>query len=157
MMIPLAGIDLLLHQTSLKHSRDRKGQLLVLDLIRRKFIRATPEEIVRQLWIDYFLTIVKVNIKLIAVERVFNIDGMLRRFDLVIFDKSTHPILLAEFKAPGIKINQSAFDQIARYNMQLKVPYSLISNGNQHYCFQIDDEARGFVWQKTLPILPPSL
>ena len=82
---------------------------------------------------------------------MLNIDGMLRRFDLVIFDKTTHPLLLAEFKGPGIKVHQSAFDQIARYNMQLHVPYSLISNGTQHYCFQIDDEVKGFVWQKELP------
>ena len=154
-MVSLADIDLLPLQSSLKYSRDRKGQLLVLDPVRRKFIRATPEEIVRQLWIVYFLNITKVNIKLISVERVFNIDGMLRRFDLVIFDKSTHPVLLAEFKGPGIKIHQSAFDQIARYNMQLQVPYSLISNGSLHYCFKIDNVAKGFVWQKSLPEFLP--
>ncbi len=151
-MTLLTGIDLLPLQTSLKYSRDRKGQVLVLDPVRRKFVRATPEEIVRQMWIAHFINIVMVNIKLISVERVFMIEGMLRRFDLVIFDKSTHPVLLAEFKAPGIKIQQSTFDQIARYNMQLHVPYSLISNGSQHYCFQIDDEKKGFIWQKELPI-----
>ena len=150
-MTPLTGIDLLSLQSTLKYSRDRKGQSLVLDPVRRKFVRATPEEIVRQLWIAHFVNLTKVNIKLISVERVFNIDGMLRRFDLVIFDKSTHPVLLAEFKAPGIKIQQSVFDQIARYNMQLHVPYSLVSNGSQHYCFQIDDEKKGFVWQEELP------
>ncbi|SRR5258706_896032 len=152
-MTPLTGIDLLILQSSLKYSRDRKNQLLVLDPTRRKFVRATPEEIVRQLWIAYFINILKVNIKLISVERVFNINGMLRRFDLVIFDRSTHPVLLAEFKGPGIKIIQSTFDQIAHYNMQLRVPYSLISNGGQHYCFQIDDEKKGFIWQDELPIL----
>ncbi len=151
-MTPLTGIDLLPLQSSLKYSRDRKGQVLVLDPVRRKFVRATPEEIVRQMWIIYFINIAIINIKLISVERVFMIEGMLRRFDLVIFDKSTHPVLLAEFKAPEIKIQQSTFDQIARYNMQLHVPYSLISNGSQHYCFQIDDEKKGFIWQKELPI-----
>ena len=150
-MVSLADIDLLPLQSSLKYSRDRKGQLLVLDPVRRKFIRATPEEIVRQLWILYFLNIPKVNIKLISVERAFNINGLLRRFDLVIFDRSTHPILLAEFKAPDIKINQSTFDQIAHYNMQLQVPYSLISNGDKHYCFQIDDAEKSFIWQKAFP------
>jgi len=152
-MTPLTDIDLLHLQSTLKYSRDRRGQLLVLDPVRRKFIRATPEEMVRQLWIAYFLNITKVNIKLISVERVFNIQGMLRRFDLVIFDKSTHPVLLAEFKGPGIKIHQSAFDQIGHYNMQLQVPYSLVSNGSQHYCFQIDDVVKRFVWQKELPAL----
>lgn len=150
-MIPLNNIDLLPLQSSLKFSRDKKGQLSVLDPVRKKFVRATPEEVVRQLWLVHFLQNHKVNIKLISVERMFNIDGMLRRFDLVIFDKTTHPLLLAEFKGPGIKVHQSAFDQIARYNMQLHVPYSLISNGSMHYCFQIDDVGKGFIWQKELP------
>jgi len=104
------------------------------------------------LWIAYFLNVLKINIKLISVERLFIIHGLPRRFDLVIFDKSTHPILLAEFKSPGIKIQQSAFDQISHYNMQLKVPYSLISNGTMHYCFKIDHEAKGYSWQEKLPI-----
>ncbi|HZV68254.1 MAG TPA: type I restriction enzyme HsdR N-terminal domain-containing protein [Saprospiraceae bacterium] len=152
-MIPLNNIDLLSFQENLKYDRDSLGQLLVLDPVRKKYIRTTPEEIVRQLWIVYFLNILKLNIKLIAVERLFVINGMPRRFDLVIFGKSTQPILLAEFKGPGIRIQQSVFDQIAQYNMKLQVPYSLVSNGSEHYCFQIDDEVKGFIWQENLPVL----
>lgn len=152
-MISLAVIDLFSLQSSLKYSRDHKGQLQVFDPVRKKFIFTNPEEIVRQLWIVYFLDVLKVNSKLIAVERSFEINGMPRRFDLVIFGKTTQPILLAEFKGPGIKIAQSVFDQIGHYNMALKVPYALVSNGSEHYCFQIDDEAKGFVWQTKLPDL----
>ena len=152
-MIALQGIDILDLQSSLKISLDEHRIPVVFDPLRKKNIRSTPEEIVRQLWIAYFLDIMKLNRKLIAVERAFRVEGMMRRFDLVIFDQSTYPILLAEFKGPEIPITQFAFDQIARYNMQLNVPYSLISNGRQHYCFQIDDGERKFVWQKKLPIL----
>jgi hypothetical protein len=76
-----------------------------------------------------------------------------KRFDLVIFSNTTNPLLLAEFKGPGIKITQSTFDQVAQYNMALQVPYALVSNGMQHFCFQIDDAKKGFVWQKELPVL----
>lgn len=151
-MNQLKGIDILLLQSSLKISYDKRGLPLVFDPLRKKYIRTTPEEIVRQLWIHYFLDVIHLNGRLIAIERAFTIHGLIRRFDLVIFDKSTHPILLAEFKGPAIKITQSTFDQIARYNMQLKVPYSLISNGTNHYCFHIDDEKKGFVWQEKLPM-----
>lgn len=150
-MISLPDIDLLSLQSSLKYSRDHKGQLQVFDPVRKKFIKTNPEEMVRQLWITFFINIVKVNPKLISVERLFLINGLPRRFDLVIFEKSTHPILLAEFKAPGIKIQQSVFDQIGHYNMALNVPYSLVSNGSDHYCFKIDHEDKGFVWQTKLP------
>ena len=115
-------------------------------------IRVTPEEMVRQLWIHFFLTTSHWNPKLMAVERAFDFHGMTRRFDLVLFDNSTHPFLLAEFKGPGIPITQSSFDQIARYNMKLNVPYSLVSNGYQHYCFQIDDIKREFTWLAKLPL-----
>ncbi|MDQ3016141.1 MAG: type I restriction enzyme HsdR N-terminal domain-containing protein [Bacteroidota bacterium] len=152
-MNPLKGIDLLSQQTSLKLGKDKRGLAMVFDPLRKKYIRTTPEEIVRQLWIRYFLNELNLNCKLIAVERAFQIQGMIRRFDMVIFDKNTHPILLIEFKAPDIPIRQMSFDQIARYNMQLKVPYSLISNGRQHYCFRIDDDKKQFVWQDHLPVL----
>jgi len=112
---------------------------------------ATPEEIVRQLWIAYFTEYLKVNPKLIAIERAFSIHGLDKRFDLVIFSNTTMPVLLAEFKAPGVKITQSTFDQIAQYNMALHVPFSLVSNGMQHFCFQVDDDKKGFVWQNQLP------
>lgn len=150
-MIPLQGIDVLSLQSSLKLSKDKMGLTLVLDPLRKKYIRTTPEEIVRQLWILYFLEVVKINERLISVERAFNIHGMRRRFDLVVFDKSTHPILLTEFKSPSVAISQNTFDQIARYNMQLQVPYSLISNGYSHFCFEIDDQKKSFVWQEKLP------
>ena len=152
-MLQLTGIDILSLQRSLKINSDKHGLSVVFDPLRRKYILTTPEEIVRQLWIIYFLDVALVSKKLMAVERKFQFNGMTRRFDLVIFDKSTHPVLLAEFKGPGIRINQSTFDQIARYNMQLQVPYSLISNGSQHYCFQIDDEKKVFVWQDTIPVM----
>lgn len=140
-------------QSMLRNSKDMDGVSVLFDPVRRKNVRATPEELVRQLWILYFLETLSLNPKLIAVERSFMINGMKRRFDLVIFDKSTTPVLLAEFKAPGIQISQATFDQIAQYNMELQVPYAMVSNGTLHYCFKIDDEKRGFEFLAELPLL----
>ena len=108
----------------------------------------------RQLWILYFLEIVRINPKLIAVERSIKISGVSRRFDLVVFDKSTAPVLLAEFKAPDVLISQAAFDQIGHYNMELHVPYSLVSNGIKHYCFRVDEEKRRFEFLDDISTLP---
>jgi hypothetical protein len=132
---------------------DQKGSPTVFDPLRRKYVRATPEEIVRQLWILYFLESLSINPKLIAVERSIVIHGMKKRFDLVIFSKTTEPLLLIELKAPGIAIQQNVFDQIAQYNMGMHVPYALISNGEIHYCFQIDDQKRAFTFLENLPTL----
>lgn len=150
-MKPLSGYDILTWQSALRYQKDPKGQTQVFDLLRKKFLIVTPEEIVRQLWISFLTTQLLINPKLIAVERAFSINGLDKRFDLVVFNKEAQPVLLAEFKGPGIRINQSTFDQIAHYNMALHVPYSLISNGVNHYCFKIDDELKSFVWQDALP------
>ncbi len=152
-MISLQHIDLLSLQSGLKYGKDENGIAVVFDRVRRKNVRATPEEMVRQLWIIYFLENLKLNPKLIAVERSFTIQGRLRRFDLVIFDKTAKPVLLAEFKAPEVKVTQLTFDQIGHYNMELRVPYALVSNGSQHYCFIIDDEKRGFEFLEDIPLL----
>jgi len=153
-MISLQQIDLLTLQSGIRISKDDKGVAMVFDPVRRKNVRATPEEIVRQLWIIYFLENLKLNPKLIAVERSFNILGKQRRFDLVIFDKAAKPVLLAEFKAPEVQVTQLTFDQIGHYNMELRVPYALVSNGSQHYCFIIDDDRRGFEFLEDIPLLP---
>ena len=150
-MTPLQLIDLLPFQSSLRYQKDKSGLTQVFDPIRKKHLIATPEEIVRQLWIAYITEFLKINPKLIAIERAFSIHGLDKRFDLVVFSNTPLPVLLAEFKSPGVKIAQSTFDQIAQYNMALHVPYSLVSNGMQHYCFQIDDERKEFVWLKDLP------
>ena len=150
-MIALKDIDLLSLQSGLKTSKDTKAVTMLFDPVRRKNIIVNPEEVVRQLWVLYFLEVLHINRKLIAIERSVKINGTKRRFDLMIFDKSTDPILLAEFKAPGAIINQAVFDQIGHYNMELNVPYSLVSNGSQHYCFMVDDEEKGFVFLKELP------
>jgi len=147
------NLDLLPFQSGLRYQKDKNGLTKIFDPLRKRYFIATPEEIVRQLWIVYLVDYLKLNPKLIAIERAFSINQLNKRFDLVIFSNTTKPVLLAEFKAPGVKITQSAFDQIAQYNMTLQVPYSLVSNGMQHFCFQIDDDRKGFVWQKELPVL----
>lgn len=153
-MVPLGGIDLLSLQSSLKTGQDNKGNVNVFDPLRKGYFPVTQEEMVRQLWIIYFLDVMLVSKKLMAVERAFHHSGFTRRFDLVIFDRTGKPLLLCEFKAPSVRITQATFDQIARYNMQLQVPFSLISNGNFHYCFQIDDVNKRFVWMDALPMPP---
>ena len=124
----------------------------MFDTVRRKKIKVTPEEIVRQLWITYFTTVRNVNPRLIAVERGFEAFGKKRRFDLVLFDKQQQPLLLAEFKAPDVAISQITFDQIAVYNMQLNIPFALVSNGRHHYCFRVEKDKKEYLFLDQLPV-----
>jgi hypothetical protein len=151
-LISLTQIDLLSFQDQLRIEKDAAGVSVVFDVVRRKKVRVTPEEIVRQLWITYFLQNRGLNPKLIAVERAFEAFGKRRRFDLVVFDNKQSPVLLAEFKAPEVVISQSTFDQIAVYNLQLNIPYALVSNGVRHFCFRTEDEIARYKFLEELPV-----
>lgn len=147
----LSGIDLLSLKSHLTIRRGNAGHSEVFDLVRRRYIRATPEEFVRQLWITYLIEIKQYNPKLIAVERAFKVHENMRRFDLVLMNSDGSIFLLAEFKAPDVPISQLTFDQVAVYNYALQVPFALVSNGMQHAIFQIDSEARSFRFMESLP------
>ncbi len=150
-MIPLTDIDLLGLQSRLIYGRDPVGRSTLFDPIRRKHIRTSPEEMVRQLWLLYLLEIKQLPPKWIAVERGFTLNTLSKRFDLVLYNKEAQPILLAEFKAPGQMLSQVVFDQIAQYNLALQIPFSLVSNGLNHFCFSTDPERRQFEFLTTLP------
>jgi len=87
----------------------------------------------------------------IAVEKSLTINELPKRFDLLIYDKNTHPYLLVECKAPEVKINQKTFDQISQYNFQLKVPFLLVTNGITTYCCQMDYEKKTFEFISNIP------
>lgn len=102
------------------------------DPVRQRWVSRTPEEWVRQLWLQLWIEM-GVPKGRISVEKGLLVNGQARRTDVVIYDQEYQPWLLLECKAPGVQLNQQVFDQAARYNMTLRVPYLVISNG--HYSF----------------------
>lgn len=122
-------------------------KLLIFDELRKKQLVLTPEEWVRQHWIHHLIHEKQYPRSLIKIEGGLTLNSMPRRSDLVVYDTRGNKILLAEFKAPTVKITQAAFEQIARYNMVHRVPLLLVSNGLQHhYCrIHFDDERFEFL------------
>jgi hypothetical protein len=106
---------------------------------------------VRQLLICYFSEAQKFPFSRMSVERTITMLGLTRRYDLVLFDRSARPILLAECKAPAIDVNQNVVDQAARYNITLRVPYLLVTNGRRSHCCLIDFANES--WQE-LSVMP---
>lgn len=124
---------------------------LIFDWIRKKFVVLTPEEWVRQNFIQYLIQEKKYPENLMAVEKQIKVNGKQRRFDLLIYSRNGQPLVIAEFKAPGVKISQDAFDQVVRYNMSLRVEKVIVSNGLQHFACEIDYVKNSF---KYLPEIP---
>jgi hypothetical protein len=90
-------------------------------------------------------------ISLIAVEKQLTINTLIKRFDILVFNKKGLPQLIIECKAPSIKITQETFDQIARYNLKLNTNYLMVTNGLQHYFCKLDHENKQYKFLKDIP------
>jgi type I site-specific restriction endonuclease len=132
-------------------TREDAGKTYIFDEIRKKFLLLTPEEWVRQNFIRYLSNEKGFPPALMVIERGLKINQNPFRADLLVYDRMGAPLLVVEFKAPAVKITQAAFDQIARYNMQFKVPYLIVSNGLDHYCCKIDFLAENYTFLKEIP------
>lgn len=111
------------------------GRRTVFDPLRRKYVALTPEEWVRQHFVHYLLSEKDIPAELTANEVPITLNTLSRRCDTVIYNRQLHPLAIIEYKSPSVAITQSVFEQAARYNMVLGVPYLLISNGLRHFCF----------------------
>lgn len=131
------------------------SKLFIFDGLRKKRLELTPEEWVRQHWIQHLIHAKGYPKSLIQIEGGLSLNGMPRRSDLVVYDTSGNKILLAEFKAPSVKITQAVFEQIARYNTVHRIPLLLVSNGLQHYYCRIRFQEGNFEFLADLPAYPP--
>lgn len=127
------------------------GKTMIFDAIRRKFVALTPEEWVRQHFIEYLKNEKNYPASLMAVEKQVTINQMQRRFDLLVYSRSHQPCLIAEFKAPDVKITQEVFDQVVRYNMALKVAGIIVSNGLQHFACKMDYANNKYSYLREIP------
>jgi type I site-specific restriction-modification system R (restriction) subunit len=123
----------------------------IFDVVRKRFVLLTPEEWVRQNFIQYLISEKKYPQSLMAVEKQISMYGKLFRFDLLVYRKNGQPLLVAEFKAPEVKISQETFDQVVRYNMTLKVKHVVVSNGMQHFACEIDYEQNSYKYLEQVP------
>src|ERR1700744_787680 len=112
---------------------DDNGQLILFDVIRKKNIVLTPEEWVRQHFVQYLILQKKYPRTLIKLEGGHKLHGQAKRSDIIVYNKIGEKVLLVECKAPSVPIDQNVFDQVARYNMVHKVKLIAVTNGLQHY------------------------
>ena len=132
-------------------TKTEDGKPFIFDGIRKKFVVLTPEEWVRQNFIQYLKSEKKYPETLMAVEKQISVNNNQRRFDLLIYTRNGQPHLIAEFKAPNIKITQETFDQVVRYNMTLKVERVIVSNGLQHFACEIDYIKNSYTYLPEIP------
>lgn len=143
-------MELNLPSFDIRLQRDDEG-VKIFDRLRKKFIILTPEEWVRQHFVNYLINHKGFPESLMTNEIGITLNGTRRRCDTVVFDKHGSPMVIVEYKASSIVISQSTFDQIVRYNMVLHARYLIVSNGMNHYCCRIDYDNMSYDFLKEVP------
>jgi len=115
------------------------GKAMIFDIIRKKYVQLTPEEWVRQNFICYLINFLDYPKSLIKVESGLRYNKLLKRSDILVFNRDIEPLLLVECKSYESKITQNVVDQAAVYNRSLNARYLLVTNGIKHLCWEIND------------------
>ena len=131
--------------------KNRENKRLIFDDIRKKFVVLQPEEWVRQHCVNYLVEHKNYPKTLINVEKELKINGLAKRYDIVVYNSDGSIHLIVECKSPKIIINQDTFDQIARYNLTLNATYLMVTNGINHYYCVMDFEAERYQFLKDIP------
>ena len=118
-----------LPQLNLPHYKpqlsEKDGKFWIFDSLRKKQLVLTPEEWVRQHWINFLINQLKFPKGLFALEKGLMYNKLLKRTDLVVWDKNGNPYLLVECKAPKVKLTQKVIEQACMYHKELKTPFLL--------------------------------
>lgn len=135
-------------QLNIKIKEDKR---YIFDPIRKKYLVLLPEEFVRQLLIHHLIHSAAYSQNRISVEKKVIVHQTERRFDILVYSQQLDPFLLIECKAPSVPISQATMDQVAQYNISLKVPYLLVTNGKDTYVCQVNFETKAVRFLSELP------
>jgi len=131
--------------------KNRENKIYIFDAIRKKFMLLQPEEWVRQHVVRYLLEDKQYPYSHINVEKQLLVNGIKKRYDIVVFDPQGGIEILVECKSPKINITKEVFDQIARYNLQLRAKYLMVTNGMDHYFCKMDFERKRYDFLEDIP------
>ncbi len=134
--------------------KSSENKVAIFDDIRKKFVVLTPEEWVRQHVVRYLIDGVGFPKSRVNVEKLLKVNGLTKRYDVVVFHADGSIFLLVECKASHVSISQETFDQIARYNLTMKADYLMVTNGLHHYFCRMDFENSRYQFLRELPKYP---
>ncbi|MFL3660793.1 MAG: type I restriction enzyme HsdR N-terminal domain-containing protein [Polaribacter sp.] len=131
--------------------KSNENKTLIFDNLRKKYMVLTPEEWVRQHFVQFLIEEKKYPASLIAIEKQVLVNNLKKRSDILVFNKDGNPEIIVECKAPKIKITQATFDQIARYNSKLRANFLVVTNGLSHFYCKMDFEKETYLFLKEIP------
>ena len=144
-------VELNLPEYEYKVKKRDDGSWAIWDRLRDRWVALTPEEWVRQHFVEWLIAGKGYPAALMGNEMSLTQNGIARRCDTVVGDRTGQPLVIVEYKAPSINITQKTFDQIVRYNMVLHARYLMVSYGLSHYCCHIDYETGSYRFLEEIP------
>jgi hypothetical protein len=123
----------------------------IFDFLRRRYVALTPEEWVRQHFTHWLVDLKGYPKGLLGNEIALRCGEKTLRCDSILYDKTSQPRMIIEYKAPAVSITQRVFSQISAYNLLLHVDYLVVSNGLQHYCCRMDYEHQTYTFLEEIP------
>lgn len=100
----------------------------VYDPIRKVWVSLTPEEWVRQNFIQFLLS-ANYPSSLIAIEKKIMVGSLTKRCDIVVYSRNATPFMIVECKQMDVPLSQKVLEQVLRYHSTLQPPYLFITNG----------------------------
>lgn len=110
--------------------KEEEGKEFIFDEYRRQWLRLTPEEWVRQNFLQYLLQVKKYPASLTAIEKEIRLGELKKRFDILVYDAQHQPWLMVECKGMDVLLSDVVLQQVLRYNIAIPVPYLVITNGS---------------------------
>lgn len=129
--------------------KEEGGKEFIFDAFRKRWVVLTPEEWVRQNFLQYLTQVKKYPASLIAIEKEIKLGELKKRFDIVVYDGDTKPWMIVECKEMNVALDKTVLDQALRYNIALQVPYLVITNGSYCMALQLKDNT-----MKEIDMLP---
>ena len=130
--------------------KEKEGNEIIFDVLRKKWIALTPEEWVRQNFIQYLLQESKYPRSFVAVEKEIMLGELRKRFDVLIYNRNHEPWMMIECKSMDITLDQKVLDQVLRYNISVPVKFMVITNGSYSYAFERKEG--GLMMLEELPV-----
>lgn len=128
----------------------QQGQQFIFDFVRKRYVRLTPEEWVRQHLCRYFVEVMHYPKGCLSLEKEIRVGQLKKRYDIVLYDPFLKPWMLVECKGPKVPVSSGVLDQLMRYHQVIQCPYWLLSNGSRHLCAEVS--AAEVQWLTGLPL-----
>jgi hypothetical protein len=109
----------------------------IFDTFRKQWILLTPEEWVRQNFLNYLIVIKKYPVALIAIEKEIKLNGLKKRFDILVYQSNMQPWMVIECKEMDVPLTNKVIEQVLNYNIILQTQFAVITNGVNTCAYQL--------------------